>query len=409
MKPPNLLYDFWGCCGKIMNIINEKFTFLRFSMKQVEKYDVLVIGAGPSGLVSAYCAAKKGKSVCVLEKEQVPARKIYASGNGRCNYSNLEAPHSAQTIEFLREDFGIEPAEEDGRIYPRSFEASSFAQALVLGAQRAGVKILCSCAAAAVQKNAQGFVVECEDGSSFAAEKLILASGGKAGIQYGCTGDGYKFAQSLGCSIIKPIPALDGLTCKENLDDLHGVRVRAKASLLEIESGAAPHALAEDSGEVQFTKDGISGICVMNLSRNLRFEEGKSFELVLDLFPEIELENLAAMLLKRKQDYGCGMSWLLPEKLKEYLHTRRPDDIKGPAGMAVAAKHLSFEITGTRGWKTAQTTSGGVPISELTENYESAVCPGLYITGELADYDGLCGGFNINHAVYSGMMAGSNI
>ena len=255
-------------------------------------------------------------------------------------------------------------------------------------------------------------MVECEDGRVFSAQALVLASGGKAGIQLGCYGEGYRFAQALGHSVIKPIPALDGLVCEEDLSALHGVRVRTKASLLEAPEAEAAYEelLAEGSGEVQFTKDAISGICVMDLSRCVRREDGKRFVLSLDLFPEISGEELVRLFLSRKQAFGCGLSWLVPEKLKEYLHTRISASLHGPAAMAAAAKDLRFNITGTRGWKTAQTTCGGVPLGEVdSESFASLLVPGLYITGELLDYDGPCGGFNLDWAIHSGYAAGCSI
>ena len=375
-----------------------------------DRTDVLITGAGPSGLAAGFAAAEKGLSVRILERGAEPAKKIYATGNGRCNYSNLAAEHAQEVIDAMRSCFGIEPAEEEGRIYPKSFEAASVAHALISAVERAGAGILCRARVVDVQKNAQGFVVKCEDGREFSADKLILASGGKAGIQYGCTGDGYKFAEKLGHSIIKPVPALDGLCCKEDTEMLHGVRVRANARLEMSQAGGAYERLAEDLGEVQFTKNGISGICVMNLSRFLRFKEGAVFRLVLDLFPDKGIEELTEVLFRRKQSFGCGISWLVPEKMKEYLHTHRSPDMNGPAGMAFAAKNLRFEITGTRGWKTAQTTCGGVPIEEINEEtFGSRLVPGLFMTGELLDYDGPCGGFNLNHAIYSGLTAGRSV
>ena len=400
------------------------------SKVKVMNSDVLIIGSGPSGLAAAACAAGKGLKVTVLERGKKPAAKVYATGNGRCNYSNAAARFSWETVPWMKDTCGIEPAEEDGRIYPRSFEASSAAEALVSAAERAGAEIVCEARAikaelgedaAPGQKNAQHFVVECEDGRVFEAEKLVLATGGKAGIQYGCYGDGYKFAQGFGHSIIKPIPALDGMLCTQDISALHGVRARAKASIIaketssEAEGSGAERVLASSDGEVQFTKDCISGICVMDLARYLRFGPGREFILSLDFFPRTDPEELKADLLKRKKDFGCGMAWLVPEKLKDYMHAKMVQEssvrgLKGPAAMAALAKDLRFDITGTRGWKTAQVTCGGVPLAEVDlKNFASLKTKGLYITGELLDYDGPCGGFNLDWALHTGISAGNSI
>ena len=384
-------------------------------MRDMERFDVLIIGAGASGLAAASAAAGKGRNVAVLERNDKPARKICATGNGRCNYSNRAAEHSAEVIEALACGLGIEGAEEDGRLYPRSFEAASVAEALVSGAERAGARVFCGARAVSVQKNVQGFVVECDDGRIFECGSLVLSTGGKAGIQYGCYGDGYKFAEALGHSVVKPIPALDGLVCEEDISKLHGVRVKAKATLLGGEMAlpepAGMQPIASETGEVQFTKDGISGICVMDLSRYVRLEKGLRYELVLDLFPEHSEEELKKLFVARKKAFGCGLSWLLPEKLKDYMHVAVAGlPGSGPERMASLAKSLHFTITGTRGWKTAQTTCGGVPLAEVDpETFESLKMPGLFITGELLDFDGPCGGFNLNWAFFSGLRAGRSI
>ena len=388
----------------------------------MNRFDVIVIGAGASGLVCAQAAASRGLKTAVLERNDIPARKIYATGNGRCNFTNEAAKYFQETLGIMSGCFGIEAVMEEGRAYPRSLEAASVAEALVSAATRAGAEVFCGAHAVsvaqesggAVQKNGQNFVVECEDGRAFCAPRLVLAAGGKAGIQLGCYGDGYKFAKALGHSVIKPIPALDGLVCEEDLVALHGVRVRAKASLLQAAEDPdrlqAETLLAEGSGEVQFTKEAISGICVMDLSRCVRSEEGKRFVLSLDLFPELPEEELAQLFFSRKKAFGCGVSWLIPEKLKEYLHTRMPAKAHGPAAMAAAAKDLRFSIKGTRGWKTAQTTCGGVPLAEVdSESFGSLLVPGLYITGELLDYDGPCGGFNLDWAIHTGHAAGNSM
>ena len=373
------------------------------------KTDVLIIGAGASGLAAAAAAADKGAEVCVLERNIQPAKKIYATGNGRCNYTNTNAAHSKEVLEFMKDEVGIEPAEENGRIYPSSFEASSVAEALVSAAERRGAEIITDARAVAVQKNAQRFVVKCEDGREFSAAKLILATGGKAGIQYGCTGDGYKLAESLGHSVVKPVPALDGLCCKESTEDIHGVRIRGDVALKGSADGIRYETISKSSGEVQFTKNGISGICVMDLSRNIRYENYAKFRLELDLFPGQAEPHLASLLEERERLFKKALSWLIPEKLKDHI-VKRLNGSTDPKVIASFVKALPFEITGTRGWKTAQVTSGGVPLGEVHEDsFESKLAPGLYITGELLDFDGPCGGYNLDHAIFSGFTAGRSV
>ena len=308
----------------------------------------------------------------------------------------------------MSECFGIEPVEEEGRIYPRSLEASSVAQAIIAAAQRSFVDIRCGVRAVSVKRTPLAFITSCEGCEDIMSLSLILATGGKAGIQYGCYGDGYRLAESLGHSVVKPIPALDGLTVEEDISVLHGVRVRAKASVLRT-AGGKTEELASEAGEVQFTKDAVSGICVMDLSRNVRLAEGAAYRLSLDLFPEMDKEELLEKLRYRKKMFGSGMIWLVPEKLKDYMRARMTPENYGFEAMAELAKGLTFNIKGTRGWKTAQVTCGGVPLSEVDPySFESLKMKELYITGELLDYDGPCGGYNLAWAFHSGLSAGTN-
>ena len=388
-------------------------------MKMAE-YDVLIIGAGASGLAAAAAASERGLKAALLERNDAPGKKIRATGNGRCNYSNVNAPQSAEVVARLRQLAGIEPAVEEGRIYPRSFEAAAVAEALADAAS--GADMFLNARAVSAAKNGDTFTVETEDGRSFSARALILACGGKAGIQYGCYGDGYKLARSFGHEVKRPVPALDAMVCAEDLEALHGVRALAKATLV-MESGLTcgaefcsiyaakdegakdgeeygPELPASEEGEVQFTRNGISGICVMDLSRHLLLHPGTVYTLHLDLFPDKTEEELETMLSERRRMFGAGLKGLVPEKLAKYIEE---------PGKGRSAKDLCFIITGTRGWKTAQVTRGGVPLSEVdADTFESLLCKGLYITGELLDYDGPCGGYNLNWAFRSGLAAGGN-
>lgn len=363
------------------------------------KYDVIVIGAGASGLLAAYYAAKSGKAVAVLERNNEAAKKIYATGNGRCNYLNRRA-ESANLIEKELLKIGIAGTEEEGgRMYPLSREARSVAGALIGAAAGGGAELICDCHVTDVQKTSEGFKCVSKDGRKFLSEKLVIAAGGKAGIQFGCYGEGYRWAQYMGHSLVKPIPALAAMECSEDISGLHGVRVHAAAKLLK--NGEC---IASESGEVQFTRDSISGICVMNLSRSVRLEDGAGYSLRLDLFPGYSKKELSALLLNQRAACGSMLFGLLPEKLRRYL---TPLEELGADELAEKLKNLSFDIKGTKGWTDAQVTSGGVPLNELDpETMESKIVPGLYFTGEITDYDGPCGGFNLANAWRTGMLAG---
>ncbi|MBR0140598.1 MAG: aminoacetone oxidase family FAD-binding enzyme [Firmicutes bacterium] len=410
-------------------------------------YDTAVIGAGASGLMAAIFASKGGGKTVVLEKRQEPALKLYATGNGRCNYLNAGAsassyhsgedsgsilPAAARQIydgcpkDLVRvfKDLGVEPAEEDGgRLYPRSFQAVSVVRALVSGAKRQGVRIACGFVAASAVKTDEGFLISSKDGRRVMASSLILACGGKAGIQYGCSGDGYAIASSFGHRIVKPIPALTGLICSENLKALAGVRAKGRISLVSFMGGASTIE-GEDSGEIQFTSDGLSGICTFNVSRYFRVREGVSFIAELDLLTEYSELRLRELLLERRVKFAKEPSdmlllGLLPAKLAVYILARA--GVEDPCGTLCGAlsteaveklvplcKELAFTVTGTRSWKDAQVTSGGVSLEDVDpDTLESKKVPGLFFAGEILDIDGPCGGYNLTWAFAGGRSAGS--
>lgn len=367
-------------------------------------FDLIVIGSGPAGISAAICAARQGKSVLVLERNEKPCKKIYATGNGRCNFLNVNAQHFEETLSFCK-SIGVFPSnQEEGRLYPRNKEAASVVNAFVFNAKKAGVELETGFEATAVQKNDQVFIVQSKGGKQYTSNNLLVATGGKAGIQFGCYGDGFKWASQFGHNVIKPIPALCGVEIEENIDTLAGVRVFAKASLY-----CNDELLSEDTGEVQFTKGTVSGICVMNLARFIRKEEGKNFILSLDLYPEYSYDELLNIFMAQKSAAGCAMEGLVPSLMHDYLHERIDPKMHGPKLMASLSKDLKFTVLGTKGWKDAQVTSGGVDLDEVDDNYQSKKIDGLYFAGEVLNYDGPCGGFNIGFAIYSGMKVGTAI
>ena len=351
-------------------------------------YDLIVIGAGASGLLAAAMASANNADTIVLERNNAPAKKILATGNGHCNYLNGSLD-DAEYLRTLLESIGIYgTADESGRYYPKSREASFVADALVSAAKRAGAALICDCHITDAVKTKDGFKAVSKDGRVFLGKNLIIATGGKAGIQFGCYGEGYRWAQYMGHSLVKPVPALVPLECEEDITDLHGVRVRGKASLL-----CNGEILACEEGEIQFTKDSISGICVMDLSRNVRLGEGKKYELSVDLFPELKKDELDGLISLRKAFFDSGLEGLVPKKMVKYISERKGKSI------AALSKDLRFSVKGTRGWADAQVTSGGVPLDELDmETMGSKKVPGLYFIGEMIDYDGPCGGFNLANA-----------
>ena len=418
-------------------------------MRNERIYDIAIVGAGAAGLMAAIAArraldqskrTKGGPSIAILEKNEKAGRKLYATGNGRCNLLNRTASprdyrsgegdaagFTAPVLtecgpEAMRQIFshlGLDAVEEsEGRLYPRSLQAASVVQTLERGAfGKAGsgspAQLLGGFEVKTVAKESDGnFRLTAADGRAILAERVILATGGKAGIQYGCDGRGLKIAESLGHTVVRPIPALTGFLCAETdlLAKLAGVRAHGTVRLWAVPEGGGVQnglLLSKDTGEIQFNKDSISGICVMNVSGSYRHREGMSFVLELDLMPEYSEMDLVIKLEERKEALGdLFLEALLPAKLADAI-----SELAGPGQTPEAAAHLLKNLTFTpvasKGWKEAHTTSGGVSLKEVDpKTLQSKLVPGLYFAGEILDVDAPCGGYSLTWAFASGWTAG---
>ena len=410
-------------------------------MKNDKIYDIAILGAGAAGLMAAIAARRTGARIAVLEKNEYAGRKLYATGNGRCNVLNRTAaaadyrsgdgdaaafaaevfaqcgPAQLQTI---FESLGLDTVEEgEGRLYPRSLQAASVVRALERGAFGKipdcgdSAELICGFEAKEARRDPDGsFCVTAADGRDIKARRLLLASGGKAGIQYGCDGRGLKIAESLGHRIVRPIPALTGFVCEETdvLEKLAGVRVRGTVGLYAQQTGGAPVLLSKDTGEIQFNKDSVSGICVMNVSGYYRRRGGEKFFLSLDVLPELDETALAEKLAQRKASLGdYFLDALLPEKLAAAVMELAEKEGQTPGSIARLLKTLSFTPVASKGWKDAHTTSGGIALDEIDPGtMGSKLVPGLYAAGEALDVDGPCGGYSLTWAFASGWIAGQN-
>lgn len=385
-----------------------------------ERRDICIIGGGASGLAAAVEAgmAGFGHRVILLEKRQGTGSKIRASGNGRCNLSNEACPDVRITLEFFGRIGVLTRTDEAGRIYPYSEEAADVERALRTAAERLGVAVLVNTAVTGLEKDDGGFTVTAEttrDGKKeiwfMSAKKVLVATGGKAAPKLGTTGDGYSMARKLGHRVNSPVPVLTAIEVTENVSALSGVREKARASLYR--DGKC--IFCED-GEVQFTKDSLSGICIFNMSRFLKLGKGKTlkegfkeYEIYLDFMPEFSPAQVEDFL--REQDKrGLSGESALNSVVKEKLARAVAGRILSDENPACQIKALKFTPKMPKGWETAQVTRGGVALSEVDEiTMESRKVPGLYFAGEVLDYDGPCGGFNLNHAWITGIKAGRGL
>ncbi|MCH5323650.1 MAG: aminoacetone oxidase family FAD-binding enzyme [Eubacterium sp.] len=398
----------------------------------MEKYitDIAIIGGGASGLAAAIAAAEcKSVSVTVFERLPRVGKKILSTGNGRCNLSNEKKSHNCYNgdTKFLSYICNVPDAKEfflklglltktdtDGRIYPHSMAASSVLDALRHKAEASGVKLICDCRIDGIAKNGNVFVLTAEE-KTYYAESVIISTGGKAAPSLGSDGDGYSFAKSFGHTVTKLYPALAPLRTDINkVKALKGLRAAAKASLL-IDGKCA----AVQKGEVQFSDGALSGICIFNLSA-LAAENIGHCEISLDLAPEYDnqaLYNILSSVKALRSHLPCE------ELLTGLFHKRIGQQILKTAGIRFDTpcssidqesikkitgiiKDMRFPVTGVSDWSLAQTTSGGIPVDEINDNFKSAIVDGLFFCGEILNICGQCGGYNLDWAWKSGITAG---
>lgn len=417
-------------------------------------YDVAIIGAGASGLAAALTLKKTNPelSAVIFEKKEKAARKLAASGNGRCNLSNAACGDKDMVFSFFEEAGIMLRQDEDGRIYPYSEDAGELAELLTCECIALGTDILLNHDVKKVEADSKSgfllFVEEklCESKAGgeknknceklvsrvFRAKRLLIAAGGKSYPAMGTTGDGYIMARKLGHTVTPTAPSLTAvyvkppLSAAENgsgeLKRLKGVRVKGTVKLLFGESE-----LLSESGEIQFREDSVSGICIMNLSGHIKpkLESGKAasfegYKLQIDLADMFDLTACEQQLkkLSQKQGFRCGdiLRTLVKEKLAAVVLERLGLRADMPASeltdeqitaIAGGIKSFTLDVTGLAGWKEAQVTCGGVVAAEIDErSMESRIVPGLYFSGEVLEYAGPCGGFNLHHAWLTGIRAG---
>ena len=388
----------------------------------MDKKRVVIIGGGASGLMASIAAAENGAAVTILEQNEKPGKKICATGNGKCNFTNLQKQTDAyrsdnpgfweevlnqfsveNTVDFFTE-LGLYPVNKNnGYLYPHSGQASSVAEVLCMKARSLGVKIKTNEQVKSISKEKNIWKIHTQ-GWTYEGYAVILANGSRASSISGSDGSGYEIAAALGHSVITPLPALTALKCKNTgFSGWAGVRTEGKISLY-----ADGKKIAEETGELQLTDYGVSGIPVFQISRYAirAFWKGQKTELRLNFLPEFSREQLAAFLEKRKQDS--------PYKgKKEFFTGLFPDKL---AKVLLASKNLEeaiysypLKVTGYQPFEQAQVCSGGVDTREVdAKTLESRLVPGLYFAGELLDVDGKCGGYNLQWAWFSGYAAGMN-
>lgn len=394
---------------------------------------IAIIGGGAAGLMAAYAASRSDEQRVILyERQARVGRKLLATGNGRCNLTNLnagvshyhganpgfvrpalEALSAVDTLELFA-DLGLLTVEgEGGRMYPLSDAANSVLDVLRFAIDKDNVEIKAGEPVQTVQRTKGGFMIATESGKTF-ANRVIVACGGCAGSKLGGVNDGYTILQSMGHARTALHPALTQITSDSPYPrSLKGVRAQAVITLER-----KGKVIAENRGEVQFTEKGISGIAVFELSREV--STGGACTAVLDFLPDYTVKQIQTLLETRAytypnlstEDLFTGM---LHNKLgrtickaagvsAEHIGSLSPKELHRCAQMS---KQFAINAIGTGGFDTAQVTAGGIKTSEFdSRTLESKLVPGLYACGEVLDIDGDCGGFNLQWAWSSGALAG---
>lgn len=404
------------------------------------KKRVVVIGAGASGMTAAIFAARAGAETTLLEHKDRPGKKLLSTGNGKCNLSNRRLEDRfyrsgepgfpmevirgfplKRTLDFF-EGLGIVIRDRDGYLYPRSGQASSVAEVLKSEIRDSGIRLETNCNVRGVRtlrEDTAGRFAVLTDSGTLDADAVVLACGSKAAPATGSDGSGYGLAKSLGHTIIKPLPALVQLRCREKFyKQIAGIRIEAGVSLW---SGG--ERLAEDQGELQLTDYGLSGIPVFQVSRFAAraLDEGKRVTARIDFFPGIPESRVRDMLWERAarrpqramEEFFTG--WL-PDKLSRFFLTylgirgeRTAASLSKRDLKALAGIIRAFEtgIAAVNSFEHAQVCCGGVDVREVSpRSMESRKRKGLYLAGELLDVDGICGGYNLQFAWSSGAIAG---
>jgi len=397
---------------------------------------IAIIGGGASGMAAAVTAARLGVKVTLIEAQPRVGRKLLSTGNGRCNITNarmspdhFRSTHHARIVkllditppddilDFLR-SLGLECFEErEGRIYPRSEQATAVLDMFRAELDRLGVETVCDFRVSSVKPSGGGFSIKGAEQSIF-AERVIFACGSQAAPQLGGCSDGMALMKATGHKYSAFIPALVGLKVDSpHLRALKGVRWRCQLTLMH-----ENRSVHTEGGEVQFNEDNLSGIVTMQMSsRAARYRSGCC--LVADLLPEYTPEQTIELLGDMRSLLGHlpidgFLAGLLNKRLAACLLksagitglSRRADELTDRELKAIAskAKGWEFPITGSCGWKTAQVASGGVLLDQFGDDLQSRLVPGLYACGELLDCDGDCGGYNLHWAWCSGIIAGGS-
>ncbi|MDP3052631.1 MAG: NAD(P)/FAD-dependent oxidoreductase [bacterium] len=429
-------------------------------MIKENKFDIAVVGAGPAGMIAAGVAAESGAKVVLIEKNKQLGKKLLLTGNGRCNLTNAEfnLPELVKNYnngEFLFHAFsvfgpkevinffeklGVKTKIEEGkRVFPKSDDSEKVLEALNKYLAKNKVNILFNSEVASVEMEGNPPSPKATAGRrkisklilkdrEITAEKYIFCTGGKSYPLTGSDGLGYKLAEKLGHTIVKPMPALSPIKLKEEwVKNLQGISLRdvkINVSKNGLPAGQAGKKQFSEKGEILFTHFGISGPAVLNISAKVgELLEKDGVKICLDLFPALTQEELLKKLEETSKRYPKKnikntLSDFVPEKLAEVLlditgvnKNKIASNISRPerAIIVKTLKNLEVAAESILGFDEAKVTRGGVFLEEIDhKTMKSKIINNLFFAGEIIDVDGKTGGFNLQMCWSTGYIAGKS-
>lgn len=396
-----------------------------------------IVGGGASGMTAAIAAARQGAQVTILERNDRIGKKILATGNGKCNLSNLdfqteyyrsEDPERVGTFfkkdavrqtQLFFEQIGLMIKSKNGYLYPECEQASAVLDVLRHELAHLNVRVICDEEVVALDKGkGGGFLLQTKSGSRYPFDRVILSCGTSAGLKKGTkTNLPQLVAVKYGLDYVKQVPALVQLRCEESFcKALSGVRCQAAVTL------RVGNDTYREDGELQLTDYGISGIPVFQLSRFASYGlvRDQKLSVEIDFLPSLTEKEWEELLWERRRTlhYKSMEDFLIGTVHKKVTGVLLKLCGIGPAEQAKyvtdfkfaklsgLVKHFPMTVVGTNPVENAQVLAGGIKLTEVSENMELLKCKGVYLTGELLDADGRCGGYNLQWAWSTGMTAG---
>ncbi|MDD6012036.1 MAG: NAD(P)/FAD-dependent oxidoreductase [Oscillospiraceae bacterium] len=405
---------------------------------------VIVVGAGAAGLMASSVAGERGLAVTLIERNEKNARKVMITGKGRCNVTNnctmindliANVPNNGRflysafsrfmpsdTIEFF-EDMGVPLKVERGnRVFPASDRAADIVDALSAFSRDAGVMRITGRVKSLLIEDGAVRGVTLENGESYEADSVIIATGGKSYPQTGSTGDGYDLARQAGHTVTEIKPSLVPLVCHEGFCmDLQGLSLRnVNISVVDSENYKE---IYSDFGEMLFTHFGVSGPVILSASCHMKDMKPRKYEIHIDLKPALSHEQLDRRIQRdflenSNKNFINALDALLPKKLVPVivrLTGIKPSvkvnqitrEMRGK--LVNILKDLKVTVLGFRPIEEAIVTCGGISVREIDpKTMESKLCKGLFFAGEVIDVDAYTGGFNLQIAFSTGRLAGEN-